>query len=250
MEFLWLGNMTLFICFVQSSLLLPTTSPFWNRAVHGSRQRNRMFLWHSHSKLCGFGENNRLIEEKAGALPALFQQVERFWLTADFIRNEPVFPPAVQELESSPSVTLTALINYLPSSRCQNWKWEVQYLESLQGLSCPATVLHTREGSQAYHYHILWALSQSFRHCTRLSVCHVNAPGWLRLVQLVAPTHTVISCKRAGQAVRGGKVNCDLSWWLRGRREQFKQGESWYLCKTKDVYKKAFMIWFFFCDSD
>lgn len=71
MEFLWLGNMTLFICFVQSSLLLPTTSPFWNRAVHGSRQRNRMFLWHSHSKLCGFGENNRLIGGESGSAPCI-----------------------------------------------------------------------------------------------------------------------------------------------------------------------------------
>lgn len=31
----------------------------------------------------GFSENNRLIEEKTGALPALFQQVERFGGTAE-----------------------------------------------------------------------------------------------------------------------------------------------------------------------
>lgn len=37
-----------------------------------------MFLWSSHGELLGFGENNGLIEEKAAALPALFQQVERF----------------------------------------------------------------------------------------------------------------------------------------------------------------------------
>lgn len=37
-----------------------------------------MFLWHSHGELLGSSENNRLIEKKAAALPALFQQVERF----------------------------------------------------------------------------------------------------------------------------------------------------------------------------
>lgn len=51
--------------------------------------------------------------------------------------------------------------------------------------------------SQAHHYHILWALnsgSQSLRTPrSPLSPCHVNGPSRLRLEQLVAPTHSVIS---------------------------------------------------------
>lgn len=216
MEFLWLGDMTLFICFVRSSLFLPTTSPFWNQCVHGSRQRNRMFLWHSHSELWASSENNRLIEQKTGALPTLFQQVERFWVTAE-LRNEPVFPqlcrswnPARRHLDGSDQLP--------PSSQWQSWKWERCSTLKPGGMACPDTFPHTQEDSRAHHYHILWALnsvSQSFRHCTGLSVCHVNALGWLRLVCLVAPTHTVIGCKGDGQAVRGGKVNCDLSCWGR-----------------------------------
>lgn len=37
MEFLRLGDMTLFICFVQSSLLLPTTSAFWKPERESAR---------------------------------------------------------------------------------------------------------------------------------------------------------------------------------------------------------------------
>lgn len=68
--------------------------------------------------------------------------------------------------------------------------------------------------SQAHHYHTLWALdsgSQSLRTPrSPLSPCHVNAPSWLRLVQLVAPTHTVIS-RRGGRTVR---ARGQREWWL------------------------------------
>lgn len=86
-----------------------------------------------------------------------------------------------------------------------------------------STVVHMRaqpcscallRKSQAHHYHILWALnsgSQSLRTPrSPLSPCHVNAPSWLRLVQLVAPTHTVIS-RRGGRTVR---ARGQSEWWL------------------------------------
>lgn len=77
MEFLWPGDMTLFICFVQSSLFLPTTSPFWNQLCARVEAEEQNVSVAQSQRALGFSENNRLIEERTGALPALFQQVER-----------------------------------------------------------------------------------------------------------------------------------------------------------------------------
>lgn len=141
MKFLRLGDMTLFICFVRSSLFLPTTSSFWNQCVHGSRQRNRMFLWHSHSKFWASSENNRLIEEKTGALPALFQQVERFWVTAE-LRIEPVFPQLCRSWNSARR-HLDGSDQLPPSSRWQRLEVRGAIPWSLEGRPAQ-TRSHTR----------------------------------------------------------------------------------------------------------
>lgn len=119
--------------------------------------------------------------------------------------------PCCAKPRIQPSITVMALINYLSllfdragSERCnalKPWGW----------MACPDTPPHMQEDSPAQHYHILWALSQSFRHCTQLSVCHVNALSW-RLMQHVAPIRIVISCKGAGQAVQRAKsaVTCPV----------------------------------------
>lgn len=55
-----------------------------------------MFLWHSHGELFGLrGGEQQAHREKTGAVPALFQQVERF-------KKRASVSPAVQALESSP----------------------------------------------------------------------------------------------------------------------------------------------------
>lgn len=77
---------------------------------------------------------------------------------------------------------------------------------------CPRTL---PRNSQTHHYHVLWALnsgSQSLRtRRSPLSPCHVNAPSWLRLVQLVAPTHTVIS-HRGGTDSESSGTKWMVTW--------------------------------------
>lgn len=104
MKFLRPGDMTLFICFVRF-LPLPLLSGI---SVHPDRGRGTECFCGTvaHSEPW----NNRLIEKAAAAvaavetLSALFQQVERFYATAEEMSQCP--PP-------SSAVTLMALINYL-----------------------------------------------------------------------------------------------------------------------------------------
>lgn len=82
----------------------------------------------------------------------------------------------------------------------------------------------SQKDSQAHHYHILWALSQSFRHCTRLSVCHVNALSGLRLVRMLLPPRVLSAAVGAKStppvellgSLKGLLVNLPLffSWFV------------------------------------
>lgn len=69
----------------------------------------------------GSSENNRLIEEKTGALPALFQQVERFWATAELQKRASV-SPSCAGAGTQPRRHLDGSDQLPPSSQRQSWK--------------------------------------------------------------------------------------------------------------------------------
>lgn len=66
MEFLRLGDMTLFICFLRSALSSSHYLCFYSQRAHGSSQRSRMFQWCSHGLLRVLGEEDK--EERGSCL--------------------------------------------------------------------------------------------------------------------------------------------------------------------------------------
>lgn len=198
MEFLRLGDMTLFICFVQSSLLLPTTSPFWNQCVHGSRLGNRMFLWHSHSELWASARTTGSYRraEQGG----LWLHCPSRWSSSEST-NQPELP----------SVWNPAHPRYLDgsdqlpsSSQWQDWKREVALpLRRCRGTACPDRLPHTRN-SQAHHYHILWALNSASQSFCTLHRVFVTVP--CKFSQLAKISATCRSLPHCYQLLRGRTV--------------------------------------------
>lgn len=115
---------------------------FCSQCLHGLRQRNRMFLWHSQSGAWGFSENNRLIEEKRGAHPALFQQVERF-MSNSWVEETSQCFPSCAEAGIQPRRHLDDSDQLPPHSRWQSGKWEEQSLKPGGGQPAQARS-HTR----------------------------------------------------------------------------------------------------------
>lgn len=158
--------MTLFICFVQSSLLLPTTSPFWNQRVHGSRQlgEQNVSVAQSQRRALGFSAREQQAHRGEREREQLSPHCSSRWSASEeqlSRRNEPVFPPAVRELESSPAVNLDGSDQLPPCSRRQELEVRGAIASKPGGggwvcwTACPDTLAHTQEDSQAHHYHIL-----------------------------------------------------------------------------------------------
>ena len=258
MEFLRPGDMTLFICFVRFSLLLPTTSPFWNQCVCTGR---------------GSGTECFCGTVSAGVGPQWEQQAHR-----GESRSSPCFVPAGGALlshswaqESSQcfppdragagiqlTVTLMTLINYphllsdrAGSERCNTLKPEEEEV------ACPDTLppthththinththTHTLQGSSLSHF-MSTRLSHSLTHSDSahgLSVCHVNALSWVRLVWLVAPTLLCYQLQRGWT----GSVRGQSQLWLvllgcGGRQGQFKQAAGSCPCLARDKHFSSF----------
>lgn len=147
MEFLRPGDMTLFICFVRFSLLLPTTSPFWNQCVCarvGAAEQNVSVArsqptsgpqWEQQAHR-GEGRSSPCFVPAGGALRSHGGAQE----------SAQCLPPGRAGAGIQLTVTLMTLINYLHllsdragSERCSTLKPE----EEEEEVACPDTLPHT-----------------------------------------------------------------------------------------------------------
>lgn len=265
--------MTLFICFVQS---FPPSSHYLSFlesrvCAPGSRQRNRMFLWHSHSEAPGLHWEQQSHrgggggEEKEGrgafspSLAALFQQVERFWGTAEWKKRASV----------SPSCAGAGI----QPRRQPWWLWSITSVFSVTELEVRGAIARSPEGgleserrkeggradglprhasthagrlpgSSLSHF-MSTQLAQSVIQTLHRAVnvpCKCSRPG-LSLVQLVSPTHAVIS-RRVGWT--GGARGQSQLWLVLlgcGADEgslSWLSGDDFYICR--DACKHFFPV--------
>lgn len=207
MKFLRPGDMTLFICFVR---FLPLPLLF-GISVHTDQGRGTECFCGTvaHSEPW----NNSLIEKAAAvaaaaALPALFQQVERFWVTAEEMSH--YIPP---------SCHLMALINYpvysvteLEARGAIPWSSEGRKGGFLPGHASPHA---GRLPSSSLSHFMSTQLSQSLIQTLRRVVSVPLKCSLLAECGATCGSHP--PCYQVRKGWTRGKVNCDLSCQAAGQ---------------------------------